>query len=117
MITILSVFEISRMTNHNGPGIRTLVHFKGCPLRCKWCSTPESRLREPELLYKSARCIMCGSCMKTCPNGAIKPEGTPDGKMAIVILLLIFCGAMLLLDLMLCGFVKKMSNSKKRRDE
>lgn len=83
MITILSVFEISRMTNHNGPGIRTLVHFKGCPLRCKWCSTPESQLREPELLYKSARCIMCGNCMKACPNGAIKPEGTPDGKMAI----------------------------------
>ena len=39
----MRVFEISRMTNRNGPGIRTLVHFKGCPLRCVWCSTPESQ--------------------------------------------------------------------------
>lgn len=83
MITILRVFEISRMTNHNGPGIRTLVHFKGCPLRCKWCSTPESQIREPELLYKAARCIMCGNCIKVCQKGAITPCKDADGKMKI----------------------------------
>jgi len=49
---MLRVFEMSRMTNHNGPGIRTLVHFKGCPLRCVWCSTPESQKYETELLQK-----------------------------------------------------------------
>ncbi len=80
---ILRVFEISRMTNHNGPGIRTLVHFKGCPLRCRWCSTPESQLREPELLYKSTRCILCGACMRACPAGAITPAKETEKKLLI----------------------------------
>lgn len=74
---MLRVFEISRMTNHNGPGIRTLVHFKGCPLRCKWCSTPESQLRNEELGYKVSKCIRCGACVQICPEKAIciGPEG------------------------------------------
>lgn len=74
---MLRVFEISRMTNHNGPGIRTLVHFKGCPLRCKWCSTPESQLRNEELGYKVSKCIRCGACVQICPENAIGigPEG------------------------------------------
>ncbi len=83
MVTILRVFEISRMTNHNGPGIRTLVHFKGCPLRCKWCSTPESQLRESELMYRSALCILCGACMTSCHRGAIRPESDLCKKMII----------------------------------
>lgn len=80
MITILKVFEISRMTNLNGPGIRTLVHFKGCPLRCKWCSTPESQLREPELLFKPARCITCGNCVQVCPEQCIYISSEPDSN-------------------------------------
>ena len=72
---MLKVFEISRMTNHNGPGIRTLVHFKGCPLRCVWCSTPESQVREDELGYKQQRCIGDGACMQACPAKAIRPAG------------------------------------------
>ena len=48
------VLNISRMTTHNGPGIRTLIMFKGCPLRCLWCSTPESQKSEPELLFSRA---------------------------------------------------------------
>lgn len=83
MIAILKVFEISRMTNLNGPGIRTLVHFKGCPLRCKWCSTPESQLREPELLFKSARCISCGNCVKVCPEHCITMGTEIDSKPSI----------------------------------
>lgn len=71
---MLKVFEISRMTNHNGPGIRTLVHFKGCPLRCIWCSTPESQHRDAELGYKLQRCISDGACMSACPTNALTPS-------------------------------------------
>ena len=68
---MLRVFEMSRMTNHNGPGIRTLIHFKGCPLRCVWCSTPESQKYETELLQKKIKCIRCGSCAENCEYKAI----------------------------------------------
>lgn len=68
------------MTNHNGPGIRTLVHFKGCPLRCRWCSTPESQKREEELGYKPEKCICCGACAAVCPEKAIAVDA---GKIRI----------------------------------
>ncbi len=80
---MLNVFEISRMTNHNGPGIRTLVHFKGCALRCQWCSTPESQKREPELGYKAARCIGCFACVSACPNGALAPSDSSGSPLRI----------------------------------
>jgi pyruvate formate lyase activating enzyme len=62
---------VTRMTVHNGPGIRTLVLFKGCPLRCVWCSTPESQSAEPELTVYANKCILCGRCVSLCPVGAI----------------------------------------------
>ena len=65
------VLSISRMTVHNGPGIRTLILFKGCPLRCVWCSTPESQSSEPEVSFRLDRCIRCGCCAAVCPEGAI----------------------------------------------
>lgn len=57
---------------HNGPGIRTLIQFKGCPLRCIWCSTPESQAGRPEIAVYPARCIHCNRCLEVCPHNAIK---------------------------------------------
>jgi len=57
-----NIFDIQRYSIHDGAGIRTTVFFKGCPLRCKWCSNPESWGSEPTLFFSKARCIRCGSC-------------------------------------------------------
>ena len=65
------VLSITRMSIHNGPGIRTLILFKGCPLRCLWCSTPESQKSEPELAVFPVKCIHCGQCVTACPLNAI----------------------------------------------
>ena len=65
------VLSITRMTVHNGPGIRTLILFKGCPLRCLWCSTPESQEETPEIALYSDRCIRCDDCLPVCPLNAI----------------------------------------------
>ena len=70
------VFDIQRYSVHDGPGIRTLVFFKGCPLRCKWCQNPESLDREREIAFFANKCIGCGECAKACPKGAIVFEGT-----------------------------------------
>lgn len=56
------VFDIQRYSIHDGPGIRTTVFVKGCPLRCKWCANPESWSASPQLFFSSARCIRCGAC-------------------------------------------------------
>jgi pyruvate formate lyase activating enzyme len=65
------VFNIMRFSLHDGPGIRTTVFLKGCPLRCRWCHNPESQSREPEILYFSERCIHCGDCILACPHGVL----------------------------------------------
>lgn len=64
-------FDIKRYAIHDGPGIRTTVFFKGCPLRCKWCHNPESIRSCPELGFYQNRCIGCGECLQVCPNDAI----------------------------------------------
>jgi pyruvate formate lyase activating enzyme len=69
------VLSITRMTVHNGPGIRTLVLFKGCPLRCLWCSTPESQAADPEISFRPDQCIDCRRCSTVCPAGAIDFKG------------------------------------------
>ncbi len=66
------VFSIQRYSIHDGPGIRTTVFMKGCPLRCKWCSNPESLNSFPELMVSEARCNRCGRCLEVCTPGAIK---------------------------------------------
>ena len=65
------VLSITRMTIHNGPGIRTLILFKGCLLRCLWCSTPESQKAEPEIAIYPSKCIHCDQCVPVCPLNAI----------------------------------------------
>ncbi len=67
-----NIVSITRTTIHNGPGIRTLILFKGCPLHCLWCSTPESQKDFPELAIFQAKCIQCDQCLPVCPKNAIR---------------------------------------------
>ena len=68
------VFDIQRFSLNDGPGIRTIVFMNGCPLRCKWCSNPESQLLKPVVMFNSLECIHCGACIKACKQGAIDPK-------------------------------------------
>lgn len=70
------IFDIKEMAVHDGPGIRTTVFLKGCPLRCKWCHNPEGLSAQPQLMYKEARCVKCGRCMTKC----VHPECQPYGR-------------------------------------
>lgn len=75
-----TVISIQRFSLGDGPGIRTTVFLKGCPLRCPWCSNPESQSFRPEPGYRSAMCIHCGTCVKACPQGAVR---IADGRIAV----------------------------------
>ena len=61
------IFDVQRFCIHDGPGIRTTVFLKGCPLRCIWCSNPESQSMATEFMFSAERCIGCGSCKTACP--------------------------------------------------
>ncbi len=61
-----TVFDIQKFSIHDGPGIRTTVFLKGCPLECQWCHNPESQARDPELSFNAGLCIGCGSCVNQC---------------------------------------------------
>ena len=65
------IFNIQKFSLHDGPGIRTTVFFKGCPLICLWCHNPESQNGRQDMLYDREKCVMCGMCAKVCPQGAI----------------------------------------------
>ncbi|MHB1394899.1 MAG: glycyl-radical enzyme activating protein [Clostridia bacterium] len=65
------IFNVQRYSIHDGPGIRTTVFLKGCPLSCIWCHNPESQAFGPELMLYSKRCISCGKCVEVCKNGAL----------------------------------------------
>ena len=66
------IFDIERFATKDGPGIRTVVFFKGCTLRCAWCQNPESQDRQPQIMYDATRCRGCGRCLECCPHGAIR---------------------------------------------
>jgi len=71
------IFNVQRFSLHDGPGIRTTIFFKGCPLRCSWCQNPEGIEPNPQLLCYANRCIGCESCLNVCPEKAISI--TPRG--------------------------------------
>ncbi|MCR4398587.1 MAG: glycyl-radical enzyme activating protein [Firmicutes bacterium] len=73
-----TIFDIMKYSIRDGPGIRTTVFLKGCPLRCRWCHNPEGQIEAPELLCAPERCSGCGDCIRVCPRGAIRPaKGMP----------------------------------------
>lgn len=70
------VFDIKKFSIHDGPGIRTTVFLKGCPLRCLWCHNPESQRSGPEVMLRGERCIACAACLEACAQGAITINGS-----------------------------------------
>jgi pyruvate formate lyase activating enzyme len=66
-----TIFKIQRMSTEDGPGIRTTVFFKGCPLTCIWCHNPESISQKSQLMWWDSRCIACGTCVEACGKGVL----------------------------------------------
>ncbi len=84
------IFNIQRYSIHDGPGIRTTVFFKGCPLRCVWCHNPEGLSPEPELSLNESRCLGCGECRRACAR-ANQPGG--EGPLPRAVVGCQLCGA------------------------
>jgi pyruvate formate lyase activating enzyme len=84
------IFDIQRFSIHDGPGIRTTVFLKGCPLRCLWCGNPESIDPKPQLSYLADKCIACGECFKVCKPRALSPDAA--GKAVVVWARCTHCG-------------------------
>jgi len=73
-----TIFDVMKYSTHDGPGIRTTVFLKGCPLHCWWCHNPEGQSPAPQLVFRTERCIHCLGCVKACPNHAIEVvDGNP----------------------------------------
>lgn len=70
------IFDIERGSMHDGPGLRTVVFFKGCPLHCRWCHNPESQAFAPQTLFYPERCIGCGRCAEGCYTDARRVCGS-----------------------------------------
>lgn len=68
------IFNVQKYNMHDGPGVRTLVFFQGCPLRCEWCSNPEGQYKSHQVLFKQDQCINCGACVSVCPVGLHKVD-------------------------------------------
>ena len=84
------VFNIQKYSVHDGPGIRTTVFFKGCPLACAWCHNPEGISPKPEIIVQESRCLVCGECRKACP---LDPLPAHPGRLPARNQVCTFCGA------------------------
>jgi pyruvate formate lyase activating enzyme len=95
-MTTGQVFNIQRYSLHDGPGIRTTVFLKGCPLRCWWCHNPEGMSPEPEIVVAEGRCIACGRCHEACPQGDAsqgQPQSSMHGNGAVPVATCVRCGS------------------------
>jgi glycyl-radical enzyme activating protein len=84
-----TIFDIQRFALHDGPGIRTTVFLKGCPLSCAWCCNPESQQPQPQLGYDAEKCTHCFKCVAVCPTGALSER---DKTLQVAFDLCIACG-------------------------
>ena len=75
-----TIFNIQRFSIHDGPGVRTTVFLKGCPLTCPWCHNPEGQSYAPELVYRENRCRHCGDCLRAC---ALKALSSVEGSIVV----------------------------------
>jgi pyruvate formate lyase activating enzyme len=75
------ITDVKPFAVHNGPGLRTVIYMKGCPLRCSWCASPQMQSRRPEILYEPDRCLNCDNCIQVCPQKALSPD--EKGKIII----------------------------------
>lgn len=79
-----TVFNIQHYCIHDGPGIRTGIFLKGCPLHCLWCANPESQTVRPQIFWDTRQCNFCETCIKICPKNALSLSGsriqTDSGK-------------------------------------
>lgn len=69
-----TIFDIQKFSTQDGPGVRTTVFLKGCPLSCRWCSNPESQKSFPQIMHFANLCKKCGSCVEACPQKALRLE-------------------------------------------
>ena len=70
------ILHTQRLSTEDGPGIRTTVFFKGCPLQCAWCHNPESLAYKPQVQWLENRCIDCRTCLEACPHGCLAKNGS-----------------------------------------
>lgn len=83
------IFNIQKFSVNDGPGIRTVVFIKGCPMHCRWCSNPESQYPQPQMLWEQKKCVSCHRCVALCPESAVSLS---DGRIHIEASLCIGCG-------------------------
>ncbi len=75
-----TIFNVQKYNMYDGPGVRTLIFFKGCPLRCKWCANPEGLDRKCQIMFKAGACVNCGACVSVCPVGIHELTGSGEHK-------------------------------------